>query len=130
MRARLFMSRSAFGANAFISKLCLASLLLAGVASANLQAAVIIANAQMSGVAAGRGRYNYTLTLNNTAASTASIGLFWFAWEAGGGDFLESSPTSIQTPATWSASVEGGGEMMATASSSSPLPRRWRRDHP
>jgi hypothetical protein len=47
--------------------------------------------------------------LNNTAASTADIQMFWFAWEAGQADFLTSEPTTIQTPAGWSFVVEGGG---------------------
>lgn len=68
-----------------------------------------MASAQMSGVSLGRGNFAYTLTLENTAASTSDIQMFWFAWEAGQADFLTSNPTSIHTPAGWNAVVEGGG---------------------
>jgi hypothetical protein len=47
--------------------------------------------------------------LNDSAASTAFIQTFWFAWQAGLGDFLASSPYSVQAPPGWTYSVIGGG---------------------
>jgi hypothetical protein len=63
----------------------------------------------LSGVPNGFGDYEYTLTLNNSPASTADIQTFWFAWLAGQGDFMASSPYAVQTPQGWSYSVQGGG---------------------
>jgi hypothetical protein len=102
------LGRSSFGPNA-LSKIYLTLLLLLCAESEAVQANEILAGAQITGVSLGRGKYAYTLTLNNTAASTSDIQLFWFGWEAGQADFLTSSPTSIQTPPGWNATVEGGG---------------------
>jgi hypothetical protein len=107
MNSSIFWGRSSLGRNAF-SKFYLSGLFLVWAASATVQARGILAGAQMSGVSLGRGEYAYTLTLTNSPASSASIGLFWFAWAAGQADFLLSEPTSIQTPAAWNATVEGG----------------------
>jgi hypothetical protein len=82
---------------------------LFGAASVTVQARGILAGAQLSGVSLGKGEYAYTLTLDNYAASTSDIGMFWFAWEAGAADFMSSHPASIQTPAAWNATAEGGG---------------------
>jgi len=98
--------RSEIKRHAWLS-LYLSAALLAGTATV-ARAAAILADAQMSGVSLGLGNYKYTLTLENTAASTSEIGMFWFAWEAGQADFLASEPTSIQTPPGWIAVVEGG----------------------
>jgi hypothetical protein len=46
--------------------------------------------------------------LDNYATSTSDIQMFWFGWEAGEANFLNSGPTSIHTPAGWNATVEGG----------------------
>lgn len=86
----------------------LACTAMAGLAS-GASAAQISANAQLQGATLGHGNYAYTLTLNNSAASTASVKMFWFGWEAGQANFLVSQPTSIQTPAGWKATVLGGG---------------------
>jgi hypothetical protein len=109
MNSRIFLGRSGFERSA-LSKFCFSGLMLLGAASADVQARGILASAQISGVQLGKAQYAYTLTLENTAASSASIGLFWFAWAAGQADFLSSEPTSIQTPAAWNATVEGGGQ--------------------
>jgi hypothetical protein len=87
------------GSAAACRRLLLGLLFLLGTARA-IQAQSIIANAQISGQAAGGGGYNYTITLNNTAASTSPIGTFWYSWIPGE-DFLPSSPTSVQPPTGW-----------------------------
>lgn len=102
------LARSGYGRQAGL-KTCLTALAALGGTGA-LQAQGIMAKATLEGISNGRGLYNYTLTLENTSASTSDIGLFWFAWEAGQADFLASSPTSIQTPPGWNAVVEGGGD--------------------
>ena len=95
----------------------MASAVLAG-SEDRAGAAEILANAQLKGVALGRGNYAYTLTLNNTSASTASIKMFWFGWEAGQADFLNSEPMAIQTPSGWGATgTWAAAPMMATACS-------------
>jgi len=108
MNSSIFLGRFSFERIAF-GRFCLASLILVGAAGGAVQGRGILAGAELSGVSLGRGKYAYTLTLTNSPASTASIGLFWFAWAAGQADFLESEPTSIHTPSSWNATVEGGG---------------------
>jgi hypothetical protein len=108
MNSRFFLGCSGFARNAFL-KLYLSGLILAGAASTAAQAQSILAGARLSGVLQGRSGYAYTLTLQNTPASTADIGMFWFAWQSGEADFLTSEPTSIQTPDGWTSVVEGGG---------------------
>jgi hypothetical protein len=108
MNSRVFLGRSGFEWNFFL-KFYLSGLIWAGAATATAQAQGIRAGAQLSGVKLGPAHYAYTLTLENTAASTSDIQMFWFGWEAGEADFLTSEPTSIQTPAGWTSVVEGGG---------------------
>jgi hypothetical protein len=108
MKSGIYSRRSEIHWHAAWLSLCLSGAVLVG-AAAVASAAQILADARMSGVSLGGGSYNYTLTLENTAASTSEIGMFWFAWEAGQADFLTSEPTSIQTPTGWNAVVEGGG---------------------
>jgi hypothetical protein len=52
--------------------------------------------------------FDYSLTLNNAASSTDSIGTLWFAWVPGA-DFLRTGPTNILTPAGWTANVTHEG---------------------
>jgi len=82
---------------------------LVGAASDTVEAAGIQAAAQLTGVKLAPAHYAYTLTLENTAVSTSEIQMFWFAWAAGGADFLGSQPTSIVPPPGWNYTVEGGG---------------------
>jgi hypothetical protein len=91
------------GSTTAFRRLLLIVLFVLGTACA-LQAQSIIANAQISGQAAGGGGYNYTITLNNTAASTSPIGTFWYSWIPGE-DFLPSSPTSVQPPTGWTDTI-------------------------
>ena len=91
------------GSAAASRRLLLSVLCLLGTAS-SVHAQSIIANAQISGQAAGGGGYNYTITLNNTAASTSPIGTFWYSWVPGE-DFLPSSPTSVQPPTGWTDTI-------------------------
>jgi hypothetical protein len=81
-----------------------------GAAGATVQAQSILAAAQLTGVEIRSADYAYTLTLENTVASTSDIQMFWFAWSAGGADYLASEPTSIVTPTGWNYTVEGGGD--------------------
>ena len=108
MNSRFFLGRSGFEWNV-LRTLGLSGLALAGAATATAQPLSILAAAQLSGVSEGRGDFSYTLTLENTAASTSDIQMFWFGWEAGEADFLTSEPTLIQTPSGWTSVVEGGG---------------------
>jgi len=47
------------------------------------------------------GAFDYTIALSNSAASTAAIGTFWFAWIPGQ-DYLHTSPISESPPTGWS----------------------------
>jgi hypothetical protein len=64
------------------------------------------ATATISGVSAGNGTFDYTVTLNDTG--TTSIGTYWFAWVPGK-DFLDVSPTNIVLPAGWKEAITNGG---------------------
>lgn len=75
----------------------------AGLGSASGQAANITAGATMTWAADGS-NFDYTITLNNSASSDASIGTFWFAWLPAE-DFLETSPISVGSPSGWGALV-------------------------
>jgi hypothetical protein len=48
--------------------------------------------------------FDYTVTVLNSASSTASIGSFWFGWTFSG-DFLPSDPTAEAGPTGWTATV-------------------------
>jgi len=55
------------------------------------------------------GLFNYTITLDNSAASTSPIGTFWYAWTPGQ-NYLPSSPsTPLTAPSGWSAALTHGG---------------------
>ncbi len=64
------------------------------------------ASATMTSSALGGGNFQYTITLNNTSASS-SIGTFWYSWIPGY-DFLPATPNSIVSPSGWSSTVTGG----------------------
>ena len=52
--------------------------------------------------------FDYSLTLNNSASSTDSIGTLWFAWVPGA-DFLPTAPSNILAPEGWTAAVTNEG---------------------
>lgn len=84
-----------------------ATILLAAVSAARSQGFAV--NAQFSAQAAGNGTYNYTITLNNEAASLSPVAVFWLAWvpDGYGYDLLPSMPTITQTPDSWYGYVTG-----------------------
>ena len=87
-------------------KLWIVAGLLSAVGS-GAWAQTINANATISGIQAGV-NYDYTITLNNTAASTSPIETLWYAWVPGA-DFLPSSPITVQPPSGWTDTITGGG---------------------
>lgn len=88
------------------SVLILTSLLAFGTTQPIL-AQSLLANAQLTGTNAG-GAFNYTVTLNNSNASTANLETFWFSWIPGE-DFMPVNPTNIGTPTGWTDEVTHGG---------------------
>src|SRR5712692_9275440 len=104
-----FVPAPGAGSTAASRKLLLSLLFVLGTAC-TIQAQSIIANAQISGQAAGGGGYNYTITLNNTAASTSPIGTFWYSWIPRQ-DFLPSTPTSVQPPTGWTDAITHFGAL-------------------
>jgi len=76
-------------------------LLLAFANSVSLRAQSLSAGAQFTSQPAAGNLFNYTITLDNSAASSSSIGTFWFAWTPAG-DFLPSSPNLVTAPTGWS----------------------------
>src|ERR1700678_1804042 len=69
-------------------------------------AAVPTATAQISDIPLTGGTFAYTITLENTGATT--IGTFWNAWVPGE-DFMAVSPTNIISPTGWTANITNGG---------------------
>ncbi len=68
--------------------------------------AQITATGTVSAAPAGGGSFDYTITLHNSASSTASIQSFWYAWIPGQ-FYLPSAPTStaFPLPFAWSAAA-------------------------
>ena len=52
--------------------------------------------------------FDYSITLNNSASSSASIGSLWFAWVPGA-DFLPTNPSNLIAPTGWTATVTNEG---------------------
>jgi hypothetical protein len=102
----------------------LALALAAGLAASAIsaQAQVINASGTISGASLGNGSYNYTLTLNNLATSTASIESLWYAWVPGQ-FYLPSSPSSVQVPAGWTDGIVSSfdGSSIQFINSTTPL---------
>jgi hypothetical protein len=72
--------------------------LLAGTARADLVVSGVIAS-QANGP-----NFDYTITLKNSASSTAPVETFWYAWVPGK-DFLATRPLSVSAPAGWTESI-------------------------
>jgi len=72
--------------------------------SALTSQAQIAATGTISATPAGGGSFDYTITLHNSASSTASIESFWYSWIPGQ-FYLPSAPTStaFPLPLGWSA---------------------------
>lgn len=77
-------------------------LMLAG--ATHLRAQTISASAQFNDQPVGGNLFNYTITLDNSAASSSAIGTFWFAWTPSG-DFLPSNPNLVTPPSGWSDTI-------------------------
>ena len=88
-----------------------------------IQAQTLSASGQLSDTASGGG-FQYTLTLNNSSASTTNIETFWFSWVPGE-DFMAVNPTSIVSPAGWTNQVthvgSGDGFAIQFVTSTAPL---------
>jgi hypothetical protein len=57
----------------------------------------------------GGGEWQYDMTLENESSvnnANTTIGTFWFSW-APMQEYMEASPTNIQTPANWKFLVTG-----------------------
>jgi hypothetical protein len=92
-----FNSTSAWNRPMFILLLILATAL-------STKAQTISASAQFTDQPAGGNLFNYTITLDNSAASTSPIGTFWYAWTPAG-DFLPSNPNLVTPPTGWSETI-------------------------
>lgn len=67
-------------------------------------AQTISASAQLNGQAGTGGTFDYTITLNNSASSSAGIQTFWYAWTPSG-DYLPSSPSLVTPPTGWTDAI-------------------------
>jgi len=95
----LFRTIKAWSAQALAAGLLV---LLPVAANADgLSATATISSSPNSG-----GGYHYELVLNNTGTTT--IGTFWFAWVPGF-NFMQASPSNVQTPANWTFNLFNGG---------------------
>ncbi len=84
----------------------LAAIAVAWACSAVPAAAAESATATITSTALSATSWHYSLTLNDTG--TTDVGTFWFAWVPGQ-DFMPTSPTDIDSPASWAAHITGGG---------------------
>lgn len=66
------------------------------------------ATATISGVSAGGGNYDYTITLDNTG--TTSLESFWYAWTQSGNN-LTSDPSSAGNSLGWANNLDGNSIM-------------------
>ncbi len=89
-----------------VISICAVGLLLMCVTTRNAHA-TIDAAVTISSQDAGGGAFNYTLTLNNHAASTSPIETLWFSWIPGL-DFMSVGPTAETAPTGWDTFVETG----------------------
>jgi len=85
-----------------------ASLLCLAASALNLAAQSITASAQLSSQPGTGGNFNYTISLDNSAASSSSIGVFWYAWTPGQ-NYLPSNPSLVTPPTGWTDTITHGG---------------------
>jgi hypothetical protein len=102
---KIMSTRSSIGVarSAIFTQRLLLALALAGT-TASLHGQSIDASGQISGVAAGGGLYDYTLTVSEASDTTTPIASFWYSWVPGG-FFLPSDPSSAAGPTGWSAGI-------------------------
>ena len=84
----------------------LAAVAIACACAALPAAASEAASATFSSTQLSPTSWQYSLTLNDTGTTT--LDTFWFAWVPGE-DFMPTSPSSIASPAGWSALVTNEG---------------------
>jgi hypothetical protein len=79
----------------------------------SLERRTLLANITASGVissTSNSGNYDYSITLTNSASSSAAVGTFWYAWIAvPNEDFLATRPISVTPPAGWTDSITHSG---------------------
>jgi PEP-CTERM motif-containing protein len=73
-------------------------------AAITASAQTISASGDLTSQPAGGNLFNYTITLNNSAASSSSIGTFWYAWTPSG-DYLPSNPSGVTAPSGWTETI-------------------------
>jgi len=86
------------------SLVCMAALLLAGIAGKTTASET--ASATISGSPVGGGVTQYNISLTNTSTDGSTVGTFWFSWVPGS-DFMEAKPTGIVSPTGWNAAITG-----------------------
>jgi hypothetical protein len=82
---------------------------IAFAAAAGFTASIVSGRAQdatatISGVAAGGGNYDYTITLQNTGSD--NLNSFWYGWTQGGNN-LPSNPTTPANSLGWANNLDG-----------------------
>ena len=79
----------------------------------SLERRALLANITASGVISSTpdgANYDYSITLSNSASSSAAVGTFWYAWIAvPNEDFLATRPISVTPPAGWTDSITNSG---------------------
>jgi hypothetical protein len=98
------------------------ALIVGGAAGSAHAQGTLAVTGQVTGTPAGGGLYDYTITLQNSAASTATVGTFWYGWVPGV-FYLPTSPTSVTAPNGWTCSTPSLGgifsiEFVASTSAS------------
>jgi hypothetical protein len=80
-----------------------------GLAASTASSHAQTATATISGVAAGGGEYDYTITLSNPGSDAYSLNSFWYAWTTSGtANNLTTTPTSPANSLGWGNSVDAG----------------------
>jgi hypothetical protein len=99
--------------------ICLALAVAAGVMASAVDSQAQSATATISGVAAGGGVFDYTITLQNTG--TTSLDSFWYAWTTSGNN-LSAAISNPGSSLGWvDTAIEGNTSISWEDSSSNPL---------
>lgn len=95
--------------------------LAAGLSAAGLSAQAQSASATLSGVAAGGGNFDYTITLSNTG--TYDLNSFWYGWIQFQND-LPSDPISAANSLGWANTLDGNSIMWQNSTGTALAPNQ------
>jgi PEP-CTERM motif len=100
-------------------RLALAAAVTAGLAASTLHSHAQSAAGTISGIAAGGGAFDYTITLTNTG--TLSLNSFWYGWTTSGNN-LPSDPSSAGNSLGWANTLDANSIMWVNGSGTALAP--------